>query len=714
MAVTISSAVRTNLNSLQSISSQQSTVQNRLATGKKVNSALDNATSFFTASSFTNRASSLSSLLDSVSTGVQTLQAANNGITSITNLVNQLRSTAQQALQSTSAYTSQAKLTSSTTISGASAADIRGASAAATATNSLSSLTSGTAAETVAGPNISTFQSAAAAKLTGTVDYTTPGSIVTANQTVTIASSAGTTIATFDSTATDGSDGKFNNLTTLKAALNRGGNTDFTASDDGSGHLVITAADQSKSFTVGGTAASGLGLATTQTNAQVGTKIRVDDGTTAQTFTYDSNATASDALKFSSFGDLNNKLAGQNIQVSTQNTGTTTFKATGLNNSVKATYGDGTALGSIPTTAYAGTAGDVLTVNDGSITKSYVFDSNAAATDKNRFKNIDDLNTKLTNANVKATATESGGKLNLAATTPTTTLTVSGTAQTSAKLGIGGTSGIIAPSGDGGALNGKTLTFALSGGQTTTVTFGDPATTSGAVKSLDDLNSKLSGVGLSASLDSSGALSFQTTSQTASQTFSVSGTATGTGSKFTGTASSAVTRGGSGADNRDSLVTQFNGLLNQIDTIAKDSNFNGLNLLNGDTLSLIFNETNTSKLDVNGTSANSTGLGLSNVTASNFNDGNGINSILSLVDKAKSSLSTQSSKFGSNLAVVQTRQDFTKQTISTLSTGADNLVNADLNEEATNLLSLNTSQSLAQQALSLANQSQQSVLQLLR
>ena len=68
---------------------------------------------------------------------------------------------------------------------------------------------------------------------------------------------------------------------------------------------------------------------------------------------------------------------------------------------------------------------------------------------------------------------------------------------------------------------------------------------------------------------------------------------------------------------------------------------------------------------------------------------------------SKGSLSSLSSKLGANLAVVQTRQDFTKSIANTLSTGADNLVNADLNEQATTLLALQTSQSLAQSALSL-------------
>ena len=70
------------------------------------------------------------------------------------------------------------------------------------------------------------------------------------------------------------------------------------------------------------------------------------------------------------------------------------------------------------------------------------------------------------------------------------------------------------------------------------------------------------------------------------------------------------------------------------------------------------------------------------------------------------------STFGSNLSVAQTRQDFTKEMVNTLTTGADNLVLADSNEEGAKLLALNTRQQLSQTALSLASQADQSVLRL--
>ena len=75
-------------------------------------------------------------------------------------------------------------------------------------------------------------------------------------------------------------------------------------------------------------------------------------------------------------------------------------------------------------------------------------------------------------------------------------------------------------------------------------------------------------------------------------------------------------------------------------------------------------------------------------------------------------LRTQSKAFGSTLSTVQARQDFTKQMINTLTTGADNLTLADSNEEGANLLALQTRQQLSTTALSLAVQSDRNVLRL--
>jgi flagellin len=103
--VTLSAGVRQNLLSLENISTQLSTTQNQLATGKKVNSALDNASEYFTSQALTNQANSLSSLLDGITNGIQTIQAANNGISAITKLVQSQQSLITQAQQTTNTST---------------------------------------------------------------------------------------------------------------------------------------------------------------------------------------------------------------------------------------------------------------------------------------------------------------------------------------------------------------------------------------------------------------------------------------------------------------------------------------------------------------------------------------------------------------------------------------------------------------------------------
>ncbi len=97
--ISLTASMRSNLLSLQNTQSLMDTTQERLSTGKKVNSALDNPSSFYTAQSLTNRASDLSSLLDSMGQGIQTIKAADEAITSITEFVQQAKAIANQPLK---------------------------------------------------------------------------------------------------------------------------------------------------------------------------------------------------------------------------------------------------------------------------------------------------------------------------------------------------------------------------------------------------------------------------------------------------------------------------------------------------------------------------------------------------------------------------------------------------------------------------------------
>src|SRR5512135_2293342 len=105
--IVLSASVRQNLLSLQSTAALLATTQNDLATGNKVNSALDNPTNYFTAQGLNNRASDISNLLDGIGNGVQVLQAANTGITSLQSLVDTAKSIANQVLQQPSGFSTK-------------------------------------------------------------------------------------------------------------------------------------------------------------------------------------------------------------------------------------------------------------------------------------------------------------------------------------------------------------------------------------------------------------------------------------------------------------------------------------------------------------------------------------------------------------------------------------------------------------------------------
>ncbi|MES2031189.1 MAG: flagellin [Pseudomonadota bacterium] len=520
--ITLSASVRQNLLSLQSTADLLSTTQNRLATGNKVNSALDNPTNFFTAQGLNNRAGDINNLLDGIGNGVQILQAANTGITSLQKLVDSAKSIANQALQATSGYSTKSQF--STTITGATASNLLAPDTAATLT--------GAATGTIA----------ASAALTGA----TGGSFA-----------AGDTIIV--------------NGTTIK----------------------VTAA--------------GAGTATTTTDP---------DGT-----------------------------------INLNTTATTAATTDDLTTAIKTALGGGSAAAAI--------AGNKLTLTNSNTSGSIVLGGTALA------------------------------KVGLTAGTTAATSSFAGQALT-----IG----------------------AIDGSAAQTITFGKGAN---QVNTLDDLNKKLATSNLQATLDTTGKLTIQTTNDEASFDLTasgiISGTGTGAGKLFGALNTSAPVADVNAQNTRAGLVAQYNTVIDQIKTTAADASFNGVNLLNGDTLALTFNETGKSKLSITGVTFDPAGLGLKSLTkGTDFLDNAGTNKLLAGLNTASSTLRSQASAFGSNLSVVQMRQDFSKQMINVLQTGASSLTLADTNEEAANSQALSTRQSIAVSALSLANQSQQGVLQLLR
>jgi flagellin len=288
---------------------------------------------------------------------------------------------------------------------------------------------------------------------------------------------------------------------------------------------------------------------------------------------------------------------------------------------------------------------------------------------------------------------------------------------TAADLTVGGTN----------SLQGETLVFTPATGSALTLTLSNVAG-AGKVNSLDSINAALStaGVGLTASLNTNGSLTFTSSNDNASQSLTAGTTAAANTVALSGTATFALvtpTGGAAGAPVADAssqairsnLVSQYNNIIAQITTTAQDSSFNGINLLNGDNLKLTFNETGKSTLNITGVTYSAAGLGLTSLTSGNdFLDSASANKAIAAISAASTTLRTEASSLGSNLSIVQIRQDFSKNLINVLQTGSSNLTMADTNEEAANSQALSTRQSIAVSALALANQSQQSVLQLLR
>jgi flagellin-like hook-associated protein FlgL len=269
----------------------------------------------------------------------------------------------------------------------------------------------------------------------------------------------------------------------------------------------------------------------------------------------------------------------------------------------------------------------------------------------------------------------------------------------------------------------------VAGAGAATLGFGTGNTTStngtlevaGSAKSVDDLVSAINASAalagkVTASKDATNHLKLDnlTTSAitiTGASSTQITGATTDTYSLAAGSVSTT-------SNVRQSLSNQFDDLKTQLDRLAADASFNGINLLAGDKLKLTFNETGSSSIDIQGKNADGSAFGaISSSTLAidgsfDFSDDSDLDTLTTALSDALTSLRTQASQYGTSLTSVQNRQDFTKAMINTLQTGADNLVLADTNEEAANMLALQTRQQLSSTALSLASQADQQVLRL--
>ncbi len=161
--------------------------------------------------------------------------------------------------------------------------------------------------------------------------------------------------------------------------------------------------------------------------------------------------------------------------------------------------------------------------------------------------------------------------------------------------------------------------------------------------------------------------------------------------------------------NRAVYQKQYNNALSQYDSLIKDSSYKGVNLLQADDLKVIFNENRSSTLEVSGVDLSSDKIGMMTADWTKAKD---VQTSLDQIINAKNTLRSASTKLGNYYSIITTREDFTENLINVLQEGADKLTLADMNEESANMLSLQTRQQLAINSLSLASQSSQAVLRL--
>jgi len=709
--ITLSAGVRANLLSLQNTAQLMQTTQNRLATGKKVNSALDNPINFFTSQSLQSRAGDLNALLDSMSNGIQTIQAANNGLTSITATVQSMQSALNQARQDSSwqsaAYTIDAAAIGTGSVKNLSFAggavtgtvNIPVNSITTAGTQSTLSTSSAYLAPSVADP--AKVESGTYTGLTGGSTYSFKVNGQDINLTgATSGTQAGDTLTNAKASIQAQLDARFGSGAFTVGSNTAGDGFSIVGKTDGTNDVVISnqngmAATQAEH--VGG-AYTGLGAGETYT-------FDVNDGTTTHSISLDNttgNNRGNAVLSIQS--QLDTAFGAGNFTVSDNGTGITIAGKTDGSNDViisnqaaaggtatTAGLGLGTTtqthngtqtnsttdlgLGSTTTTSY-GTPADPyeFTVNGTAVTVAGGTGLSAA---------VISINSQLSAAGSKFEAFDDSGSLGIREITAGgTTLTLGGADATS--------------------LFGATLTNTGT------------ATGTAAVKTVDQLvaaiNTNPDLAGKVKAINDSGTLRITNLSLTELTLTGATSTAVDGGTGTQTIAGNTVRKG---------LVQQFNTLRDQLNKYATDASYNGINLLSGDNLRLMLNESGSSNINIQARDENgdpltisATSLNINVAENSDFDSNDSINTMVVNLTKSLASLRSQGSAFGLNLSTVQNRQDFTKAMINTLQTGADNLVLADTNEEGANLLALQTRQSLSTTALSLSAQADQAVLSL--
>ncbi len=591
--VVLTAAMRTNLLSLQNTQSVIDLTQNRLATGRKVNSALDNPQSFFASQALNNRAADLTRLLDGIGQSIQVIKAADNGITAMTKLIESADSIATQAQEALAQGTAEAKAVGNK--------DLRG----------INNLAAMPGVNPAGGDTITLSLTDNEGTAVQIAPYGTNGA-ASATVAITANMSSEQLVAAIN-------DLRINDTTAGSPAV---GAQAFEAKLDDKGQLQIRSLNGGnyKMSFQGTRAVAGDG----QDNAAdlalanalgFGKLARVSGNQEDLT----ASATNTSSVEFTAIADV--ALRSFALYDNTVPANRTIAQRSDLLSGL--TKSDGTAL-------FAGLNDDAdvfnISINGGTAQSIQVGETTGA-----RAVSVQDFidginNNSALKSKIEASFDEATGQISIRALDASVS---------NIEIGFNGTTAA------------DSVNFGFGSNALTTVSAGDAV----------NENIQL----------------------------------------------------GSGAGQLAKLEQEFNKLRDQMDLLVQDTGYRGTNLLKGDDLLTTFNENRTSSITTKGVEFTAAGLG---IEEADFSRAESVDDMLGQVRAALESVRDFGSTLANDLSVIQTRQTFTTELINTLKAGSDALTVADQNEEGAKLLALQTRQQLGVTSLSLASQSQQSILRL--
>lgn len=593
--IALTSSMRSNLLSLKNTQKLMDTTQDRLSSGYRVNSAMDNPSSYFTAQALNSRASDLSTLLDSIGQAISTLEVADEGITTLQDFVEQAKSIANSARDTANV------------------------------------------ASKVTSDNV-TFNAATAKtdKLTDLIANIEAGDEFT--------------IRMGEATKMEGSANVSEDQKLSEIGIKNGAKIEMIV---GNKTYEFSFADAAVDATVDA------------------------NGVTKQTFAVDSTLEdfMSEVVYTVGRKILNADVVGGKLSFNTMDNSSLTIRST-------ADFATGENAKSKDVTLKV--TGETIKIGETSITIAAAADNTAYTADETAAI-VDQVNSALKDTTYQAVV-KANGQISVYNTADTATAPTTVTATTTPTEGTAAIQ------------TNFNKTFGFDEGYTVTLT--KDMTVEQFRQAVDGLE------GISADFDSKGHLVI---SGDQGDDMIIVDKA---GDNFVRSLlGDNVVSATNGSNERAKYAKQFDGVLDQIDQLVQDTSYKGINLLNGDNLTVVFNESRTSTLELKGVTFDAVGLGFTTSEAE-WKDNANIDKSLDQITKATSLLRAQASEFGQNLSTVQIREDFTENMINNLQSGADKLTLADMNEEAANMLALQTRQQLGVNSLSLASQASQSVLKL--